>query len=183
MVYYPTCNAQAPYCYLWTAPLYSIFPHYLINGTIFEGKKVTEHKIRVFIFSAISAWSNWILWIEFSKNTKKKKIHENQSNGSPVVPFRRTDIQVVSSLSQLCERGLKIPLLDPHSYTKPNFLRYYKAIPLQGGQESSTAIKLCQWHTEKTCSSSHGFDARHGQWRPQQLWIQPTCSCGGCCPL
>jgi hypothetical protein len=27
-----------------------IFPHYLINGTIF-GKKVIEHKMRVLIFS------------------------------------------------------------------------------------------------------------------------------------
>ena len=32
---YPACNAHAPYCHLWPAPLYSIFPHYLINGTIF----------------------------------------------------------------------------------------------------------------------------------------------------
>ena len=31
-------------------PLYNIFPHYLINGTIF-GKKATEHKICVFWFS------------------------------------------------------------------------------------------------------------------------------------
>ena len=26
---YPTCNAHAPYCDLWPARLYSIFPHYL----------------------------------------------------------------------------------------------------------------------------------------------------------
>ena len=32
------CNAHAPCCYLWPAPLYNIFPHYLINGTIFRGK-------------------------------------------------------------------------------------------------------------------------------------------------
>ena len=35
---YPARNAHAPYCHLWPAPLYNIFPHYLINGTIF-GKK------------------------------------------------------------------------------------------------------------------------------------------------
>jgi hypothetical protein len=34
----------------WAVCLYRIFPHYLINGTIFE-KKVTEHKMRVLIFS------------------------------------------------------------------------------------------------------------------------------------
>jgi len=33
---YTVCNAHAPYCHLWPAPLYNIFPHYLINGTIFE---------------------------------------------------------------------------------------------------------------------------------------------------
>jgi len=26
----PPCNAPAPYCHLWLAPLYSIFLHYLI---------------------------------------------------------------------------------------------------------------------------------------------------------
>jgi len=31
-------NAHAPY-YLWPTPLYNIFPHYLINDTIFEKKK------------------------------------------------------------------------------------------------------------------------------------------------
>ena len=30
---YPAYNAHAPY-YLWPAPLYNIFPHYLINDTI-----------------------------------------------------------------------------------------------------------------------------------------------------
>ena len=33
---YPVCNAHAPYCHLWPVPLYKAFPHYLINGTIFE---------------------------------------------------------------------------------------------------------------------------------------------------
>ena len=47
---YPACNAHAPYCHLWPAPLYSTFPHYLIKGTIFE-KNVTEHKGWVLISS------------------------------------------------------------------------------------------------------------------------------------
>ena len=46
----PVCNACEPYCHLWPAPLYNIFPHYLINGTIFE--KVVEYEIWVLIFSA-----------------------------------------------------------------------------------------------------------------------------------
>jgi len=33
---YPAFNAHAPYCHLWSAPLYNIFPHFLMKGTIFE---------------------------------------------------------------------------------------------------------------------------------------------------
>jgi len=47
---YSACNTHAPYCHLWPAPLYSIFPHSLINGTIFE-RKVTDHNMYVLIFS------------------------------------------------------------------------------------------------------------------------------------
>jgi hypothetical protein len=47
---YPASNAHATYCHLWPAPLDHILPLYPINGTIF-GKKVMEHKMRVFIFS------------------------------------------------------------------------------------------------------------------------------------
>jgi len=46
----PACNAHAPYCHLWPAPLPYIFPHYLTNGTIFE-TTFTEHKNCVSIFS------------------------------------------------------------------------------------------------------------------------------------
>jgi len=37
---YPACNAQIPYCHLWPVQHSSIFPHYLINGTIFLKKMV-----------------------------------------------------------------------------------------------------------------------------------------------
>jgi len=37
---YPARNAHAPYCHLWPSPLYIIFPHCLIKGTIFGGKKL-----------------------------------------------------------------------------------------------------------------------------------------------
>ena len=47
---YLACNADAPCCRLWPAPLYNIFPHFLINGTIFEKKKLLKTKC-VLIFS------------------------------------------------------------------------------------------------------------------------------------
>jgi hypothetical protein len=37
------------------APLYKIFPHYLINDTIFE--KVNEHKMCVLIFATSFVWN------------------------------------------------------------------------------------------------------------------------------
>ena len=48
---YPACNAHAPFYHPWPVWLYNIFPHYLINGTIFEKKNVIEHKKCVLIFS------------------------------------------------------------------------------------------------------------------------------------
>ena len=54
---YPACNAHAPYCHLWPVWLYNIFPHYLINGTIFGGKNVIEHKTCVLISSTNLVWN------------------------------------------------------------------------------------------------------------------------------
>jgi len=39
---YPACKTHAPYCSLWPAGLYRIFPHYLIKGTIFRRKETIE---------------------------------------------------------------------------------------------------------------------------------------------
>ena len=47
---YSALSAHVSYCRLWPAPLYYIFPHYLLNGTIFEKKKLLNTK-RVFWFS------------------------------------------------------------------------------------------------------------------------------------
>jgi len=47
------------YCCLWPLWLYDIFPLYRIDGMIF-GKKVIEHKMCVFIFSAASSKTSLI---------------------------------------------------------------------------------------------------------------------------
>ena len=46
---YPVCNAHAPRGHLWPASFYNIFPHSLINGTIFKIKFI-ESKTGVLIF-------------------------------------------------------------------------------------------------------------------------------------
>ena len=43
------CNVHAPYCHLWPAPLYIIFPHYLIDSTVI--KKMLLNTKCVFWFS------------------------------------------------------------------------------------------------------------------------------------
>ena len=48
---YPRCNAHAPYCHLWPVRLYNSSPHYLINGTILEQKKISNWKKYVVWFS------------------------------------------------------------------------------------------------------------------------------------
>ena len=41
---YPACNRHVPYCQFWPSLLYKIFLHYLINGKIFEKKKLFNIK-------------------------------------------------------------------------------------------------------------------------------------------
>jgi hypothetical protein len=40
---YPAPNS--PHCHLLSVLLYNIFPHYILNGTIFGRKKVIERKM------------------------------------------------------------------------------------------------------------------------------------------
>ena len=37
-------QSHAQYCHLWPVPVYNIFAHYHINGTIFEKKKLLNIK-------------------------------------------------------------------------------------------------------------------------------------------
>ena len=39
---HPACNARVPYCHLWPAWLFNIFPYFLIHGMIFEKKKLLD---------------------------------------------------------------------------------------------------------------------------------------------
>jgi hypothetical protein len=118
---YPACNAHAPYCHLWPAQLYNIFPHYLINVTIL--KKMSLNTNCVFWFSLQllsetflilrrterdviknvyrSACKVPVIVVRFElkltfldryfEKCSNTKFHENPSSGSQVVPRGQTD--------------------------------------------------------------------------------------------
>ena len=118
---HPACNVCAPYCHLWPGPLYIIFPHCLIHGTVIE-KTVTEHKMWVLIFFTTFVWNishskkKWVRYNKicisvfmyhlflsnfkwnmnfrdrFSKYPQNTKFHKNLSTGSQVVPCWQTDM-------------------------------------------------------------------------------------------
>ena len=50
----PARNAHVPYWHLLPFPLYNIFPHYLINGTISEKKTILNLKFVFFFFYNVS---------------------------------------------------------------------------------------------------------------------------------
>jgi hypothetical protein len=58
------------YCHLWSIWLYHMFPHYLINGTIFRKKKEL-HKMCFLIFSANFVWN-----ISHSKTNSASYYHK-----------------------------------------------------------------------------------------------------------
>jgi hypothetical protein len=123
---YPACNAS--YCYLWPAPLYNIFPHYLIKARL---KKIAEYKMCVLIFSTTFVWhishstKKWASYdfkkkyivlhlkypfsdfnetCEYSRQIFEKytniKLHKNLSSGSLVVACGRTDMTELIVASQ-----------------------------------------------------------------------------------
>jgi hypothetical protein len=125
---YPTCNERATYYNLWHAPHYSIFPQFLIQGTIFE--KFTEQKF-VFWFSLQRSSETFLIprrnerdmikivycssvfsdfnetFQQIFEKSSNIKFHELPSSGSRVVPCGRTDRhdEANSRFSQFCERA------------------------------------------------------------------------------
>ena len=72
---YPTCNAHAPYCHLCPAPLYNIFPHYLINGTIFEKKLLNTKCVFWFSLQLFSESFLILRWTQRDFNKMLTRLH------------------------------------------------------------------------------------------------------------
>ena len=62
---YPACKAQGTYYHMWPAPLYNIFPHYLINGTIYENSYWTQNVCFDFLYNF--CLKNFSFWQETSE--------------------------------------------------------------------------------------------------------------------
>ena len=106
--------------HLWPVPLYNIFPHYLINGTIFEkNKKLLNvkcfHFLYKFLWNIFHSKKNWAsydqiciglhvknplvlcdfndIWIfrQIFEKYSNIKFYENPSSVSRVVPCGRMD--------------------------------------------------------------------------------------------
>jgi len=120
---YPACNARTPYCHLWLARLYIIFPH-LIKARFSRKKALLNTKcvfwyplqlsetflvlIRIeceikkclVLFMYSSCYSGPILMKHefsrdffFSNKYTNIKFHENTSSGSRVFPCRQMDLR------------------------------------------------------------------------------------------
>jgi len=81
---YPTYKAHAPYYHVWPAPLCNIFPHYLINGSIF-GKKLLNTKC-VFWFS-VQRLSETFLILRRTERDMIKNVYRSASK-VPVIVVR-----------------------------------------------------------------------------------------------
>ena len=98
-------------CHLWPVWLHHIFPHYLMNVTIFGEKKLLNIKrmffsvqlSKKFSFKGefsdmyLSLYVKYLLFLSEFNDTLEKysyiKFHENPSIGSRVFPRGRTDRQ------------------------------------------------------------------------------------------
>ena len=142
---YRASNAHAPYCRLWSAPIYNILPHDLIKGMIFEKKKWAQNVFwfylqllsEKFLILRINErdtiknvyWSLYketcqiLMTLEFSLQIFEKssniKFRKNPSSGSRLVPCGRTERhdEAIGRFSQFWDTGVKSVL-----YTVPRQL-------------------------------------------------------------
>jgi len=78
------------YCHLWPVRFYSAFPHYLTKGVV-SGKKVTEHKMSVVVFSTTFAWNTSHL--RRNGRDMDKNVHMSLCK-VPVILFRFKEMKI-----------------------------------------------------------------------------------------
>ena len=119
---YPAWNGHAPYCHLWPFLLFCNLTHYLINGTIFEEKKLLSTKCffwfslqvlcEIFLIlrrierDMIKMYSGLLIkhllflsdcnelefYAQIFEKHSSTKLHGNPCSGNWVVPCGQTDM-------------------------------------------------------------------------------------------
>jgi len=106
---YPARSAHEPCWHLWPARLYSIFPHYFINGRISPKKLLKTKGVLWFALQLLSEWwkihiglhVKYLLFLPDFNETRisltdfrnsKTKFRKNPSSGSRVAPCGQTDV-------------------------------------------------------------------------------------------
>jgi hypothetical protein len=134
---YPPCKAHAPYCHLWPARLYSIFPHFLINGRL---KKLLNIKC-VFWFSL---WNNLHIWT----------VHQQYQSTFFIIPADVHNYKIIGKL-----KTIKIPTTAPTCFGSR---RNHHQGAISCLAKTTIMILLCSslmtrsmlwWHTSLLCIS------------------------------
>ena len=145
---YPAHNAHAPYCHLWPAPLYNIFPHYLTNGTIFEKKRKNLQNTKcVFWFTLRLLSETFLILRRNERDTNvpaicrilrkpeilrqilgkswSNEFHENRSSGRRTVPCERSDRydEDSSRSPQFCKRAHRVQWKQSNSVHRQLYVR------------------------------------------------------------
>ena len=99
---HPAWNAHAPYCHLWPDPIYNIFPHYLINGTIFQKRCRTQ--IMCFYFPYSFCLKHFSFWEDLSEMYSKPSSGLHSKYSSFLSDFK-TWILSLESFSKNTQRS------------------------------------------------------------------------------
>ena len=94
---YPACNAHAPCCHLRHIRPYHIFPHYLINGTIFGKKKKLFNIKCVLRFSLQLLFETFLSLRRIQRNTINGLHYRTRYSGQPFKKLRifSTDFRIL----------------------------------------------------------------------------------------
>jgi hypothetical protein len=170
--------------HLWPVRQYRIFPHYLIHGTIFEKKKVTECKTCVLIFSTV--FETFLIL-----SSSKRNIIINVRRFSckvPVILVRfQWNMNFLGSFPNILKHRLsrksahwKPPSTkrtDGHDEAKSGFSQFcerpYQVCPSLGGPSLSTERDVTSWtpelpQTTNTNTTMHTA-VKHAFWEMRSL--------------
>jgi len=92
---YPACNAHAPYSHLWPVQLCHIFPHFLINCTIFEKKNLLNTKFACFF----AFWVLCVPWEGYQSISKTPILRGRKTRTRDLWNTRR-ETQIQTKLDQ-----------------------------------------------------------------------------------